>query len=100
MIDLRIRASRTGRLSDLLNRAASCNSYRIIIAGPMRVGAPGDAIMPSVIHPARSLYRLDSLPAAVAIAVAPPTDDGGTRNDDGDGDNTRSSEPSNENCSR
>ena len=39
----------------------------------MRVGAPGDAIMPSVIHPARSLYRLDSLPAAVAIAVAPPT---------------------------
>ena len=39
----------------------------------MRVGAPDDAIMPSVIHPARSLYRLDSLPAAVAIAVAPPT---------------------------
>ena len=39
----------------------------------MRVGAPDDAIMPSVIHPAPSLYRLDSLPAAVAIAVAPPT---------------------------
>ena len=73
MIDLRICAPRTGRLSDLLNRVASCNSHRIIIAGPMRIGAPGDEIMPSVIHPARSLYRLDSLPAAVAIAVAPPT---------------------------
>ena len=55
--------------------------------------------MPSVSHPARSLQIGLTTSGSDDGRGATNSDDGGTRNDDGDGDST-CSEPSNENRSR